>query len=93
MWKDKKEFEFWKSTFESITDEDFYINQNIKIDSFWKCPWCEKETLNLENRICECWYNLEHEIPKNIGTLVDEILEKPNNILNYWVCICWNKMW
>jgi hypothetical protein len=80
-------------TFENISREDFFINQNNKIDSFWKCPWCEENTLDLETRICECWYSLNHDYSKNIEEIVDNVLEKTNNSLDYRICSCWNRMW
>ena len=93
MWeKNKNEF-LSEWTFGEISREDYFVNQNNKVDSFWKCPWCEENTLDLDTRSCECWYSLDHNYHKNIEETVDEIIEQTNNILNYRICICWNKMW
>jgi hypothetical protein len=83
----------WEWTFENISREDFFINQTFKVDSFWKCPWCENNTLDLEKRICECWYNLEHDYWKTVEETVDDIIEKTIYALDYKICLCWNKMW
>ena len=76
-------------TFEDISREDFYKNQHNNTLSFWKCPCCEEETLDLENRVCECWYRLDHDIPY----VINKTKEKNEKIVNYKICICWNKMW
>jgi hypothetical protein len=91
---DNKEENFeYEWTVENILSTDYYINQNTNIDSFWKCPWCDNETLNLEARECECWYRLDHNIPYKVKTNISNIKKESNNILNYKICTCWNKMW
>jgi len=93
MWEKNNSENLFEWTFGEIPREDFFINQNNKVDSFWKCPWCEENTLDLENRICECWYTLEHDYSKKLEDVVDDILDKTNDTLNYSVCSCWNRKW
>ena len=80
----KKNYE-WEWTFESIGIDEFYMHQKNNITkSFWKCPDCEKETLNIETRECECWYNLEHKVIN----VVDNIKVVVKNEIKVRICGC-----
>lgn len=79
-------------TFFHIPLANYHINQKNNINSYWICPWCDNETLNLETQICNCWYNVEHKtfkIKKDVKKTVENNL-KPKIWERF--CGCWEKI-